>query len=82
MPRIFNRVITFHVEGEIYDRHTKPEDIIRGYNFSFKDYSDNHGDHFFIEGMHKDVRGRITKIIKLPRIHLWKKPDTEMFLKL
>lgn len=79
MPRIFTRVITFKVEGEIYDLETTPESIIKNYNFNFMDYGDGK-DHFFIEGTHKDMRGRITKITKLPKIHRWKQPDTEMFL--
>jgi hypothetical protein len=81
MPRLFTRVITFKVEGEIYDLETKPEDIIRNYTFSFKDY-EGVGDKFFIEGYHRDRRGRIVKITKLPKIHRWKVPDTEFFLKL
>lgn len=81
MPRIFNRIITFHVEGEIYDRSTSAEDIIRNYIFAFKDYNDGK-DHFFIEATHKDNRGRIVKMTRLPKIHKWKKPDTEFFLKL
>lgn len=78
MPRLFNRVLTFHVEGEIYDRETTPEDIIKNYNWTFKDNSDDN--HFFISAQHKDHRGRITKMTKLPKIHRWKKPDTEFFL--
>ena len=81
MPRIFNRIITFHIEGEIYDTSTTPEDIIRNYTWSFKDYCDGK-DHLFIEATHKDTRGRITKITRLPKIHKWKKPDTEFFLKM
>lgn len=81
MPRIFNRVITFHIEGEIYDHETTPEEIIKNYTWSFKDYSDGK-DHFFIEATHKDTRGRIIKATKLPKIHRWKKPDTEFFLKM
>lgn len=81
MPRLFTRVITFKVEGEIYDNETKAEDIIRNYSFNFKDYNDGK-DKLFIEGSHKDTRGRITKISRLPQIHKWKKPDTEFFLKL
>lgn len=81
MPRIFTRVITFKVEGEIYDTTTRPEDIIRNYTFRFSDYNDGK-DHFFIEASHKDTRGRITKVIRLPKVHRWKKPDTEFFLKL
>lgn len=79
MPRLFTRVITFKVEGEIYDTETKAEDIIKNYTFNFKDYGDGK-DRFFIESYHKDSRGRITKLTKLPKIHRWKKPDTEMFL--
>ena len=81
MPRLFNRVLTFHVEGEIYDHETSPESIIKNYTFAFHDYGDGK-DHFFIEGYHKDNRGRITKVTKLPKIHRWKQPDTEFFLNL
>lgn len=79
MPRIFNRILSFHVQGELYDKDTKAEDVIKNYNWSFKDYSDGK-DHFFIEASHKDNRGRITKMVKLPKISLYKKPDTEMFM--
>ncbi len=79
MPRLFNRVLTFHVQGEIYDMNTSAEDIIRNYTFAFKDYGDGK-DHFFLECTHKDNRGRITKLTRLPKIHRWKKPDTEFFL--
>lgn len=79
MSRLFNRIITFHVQGEIYDQTTKPENIIRNYNWSFEDHEDGN---IQIFGHHKDPRGRITKMIKLPKIHPWKKPDTEFFLKL
>lgn len=81
MPRLFTRVLTLKVEGELYDQSTSAEDVIRNYTFTFKDYNDGR-DHFFLEGTHKDNRGRITKITKLPKIHKWKKPDTEFFLKL
>ena len=79
MPRLFNRILTFHVQGEIYDRETTPEDIIKSYSWSFKDYMDGK-DHLYIEADHKDTRGRITNIIRLPKIHRYKKPDTEFFL--
>lgn len=79
MPRIFNRIITFHVQGEIYDTETKPEDIIKNYTWNFRDYGDGK-DRFYIESEHKDSRGRITRVTKLPKIHLYKKPDTELFL--
>lgn len=79
MPKIFNRIITFHIEGEIYDTDTSPESIIRNYNWSFEDHMDGN---IQIFGHHKDSRGRITKMTKLPKIHKWKTPDTEFFLKL
>lgn len=80
MPRLFNRVLTFHVKGEIYDtKETTPESIIRNYNWSFRDNNDGS---IHIVGHHKDNRGRISKMIKLPKIHKWKTPDTEFFLKL
>jgi hypothetical protein len=78
MPRIFHRVLTFKVEGEIYDTETKPEDIIREYNWGFM--SSNYDDDIHILGHHKDNRGKITSMIKLPKIHKYKKPDTEFFL--
>lgn len=81
MPRIFTRILTFKVEGEIYNHETRPEDIIKNYSWSFNDYS-NGKDKFFIEATHQDTRGRITKMTKLPKVHRWKKPDTEFFLKL
>jgi len=79
MPRIFNRVITFHVEGEIYDRETKPEDIIKNYSFEFKDYNNGKDESYMIIG-HRDNRGKIIKMTRLPQIHKWKKADTEFFL--
>lgn len=79
MPRTFNRVINFHVKGEIYaDHETTPESIIRNYNWSQKDVE---GDIHLI-GRHKDSRGRINKMIPLPKIHLWKQPESELFLNL
>jgi hypothetical protein len=80
MPRLFNRIITFHVQGEIYDSTTTPEDIIKNYNWRYKDNSDDN--HFFVSAEHKDYRGKITKMIMLPKIHRYKKPDTEFFLTL
>ena len=79
MPRLFNRIITFHIQGEIYDNETSPESIIRNYNWNFKNSED---DKIHIVARHKDHRGRITKVIKLPKIHRMKKPDTEFFLNL
>lgn len=81
MPRLFTRVLTFKVEGELYDLSTSAEDILRNYTFTFKDYNDGR-DKSFLVMEHKDDRGKITKVTRLPKIHRWKKPDTEFFLKL
>lgn len=78
MPRLFNRVLTFKVEGEIYDNDTKAEDIIKNYDWKYLD--SNYGDDIHIMATHKDNRGRITKMIRLPKIHKYKKPDSELFL--
>lgn len=79
MPRLFTRILTFKVEGEIYDTETKAEDIIKNYSWSFRD--DGNGK-VYLYGFHKDSRGRILKMTRLPKIHRWKKPDTEFFLTL
>jgi hypothetical protein len=79
MPRLFTRVLTFKVEGEIYDNETRAEDIIKNYNWNYKDYGDGR-DRFFIETSHNDLRGRILKVTRLPQIYKWKKPDTEFFI--
>ena len=81
MTRTFNRIITFHVQGEIYDDHTTAEDVIRNYNFNYKDYNDGIDQSYLLLD-HKDARGRITKMTRLPKIHRWKKPDTELFINL
>lgn len=79
MPRIFNRIINFHVKGELYDTgDTTPESILRNYTWTCKNME---GD-IHIIGRHKDNRGKITEMIALPKIHLWKQPDTDLFVKL
>lgn len=81
MPRVFHRIISFEIEGEIYDLETKPEDIIRNYEWRFKGYDDSHGENkCFVEAHHKDHRGRITKLTKLPKILKTRVPDTESFV--
>ena len=80
MPRIFHRVISFEVEGEIYDHSTKPEDIIKNYEWRFKGYQDNHEDKCFLEASHNDHRGRLTGFNSRPKISKAKKPDTEFFV--
>lgn len=77
MPRLFNRILTFTVSGEIYDTETKPEDIIKNYSWKTHVFSD---ESLNITADHHDKRGRITNIVKLPNITKTKKPDTEYFL--
>lgn len=80
MPRIFNKVINLHIEGEIYDsKETSPESIIKNYIWSFRTNDDGT---ISLIGKHRDHRGKITKITVLPNIYRWKKPDTELFLKM
>lgn len=82
MPRLFSRVISFKIEGELYDNDTQADDIIRNYTFNYKDYKDyNDGaDKSYLVMDHKDHRGRITKMTRLPKINKWKKPDTEYYI--
>lgn len=77
MSRLFNRVIEFHIEGEVYDTYTKPESIINNYTWSFEDNMDGNIQLF---GHHKDKRGRISKMKKIGKIKPWKTPDTEYFV--
>lgn len=77
MPRIFNRLLTFKVSGEIYDTETKPEDIIKNYDWNMTISSD---DSIFISATHHDRRGRITNAVRLPNIQKTRKPDSEYFL--
>lgn len=79
MPRLFNRIIMFHAEGEIYDDKTRPESIIQNYSWSYEDNCDGN---IQIFAHHKDNRGRITKLTKLDKISKWKIPDTEFFVKM
>lgn len=79
MPRSFTRILTFKVEGEIYDTETKPEDIIR--NYDWKALTSNYNDAVHIMADHDDHRGRITLIEKLPGISKSPKhPDSEYFM--
>ncbi len=80
MPKVFHRTLSFDVEGEIYDSDTSPEDILKNYDFHFKDYDDRMGEHCFLCLDHKDRRGRITRISNRPQINKSKKKDTEYFV--
>jgi len=77
MPRLFNRIISFKVEGEIYDNHTTAEQIIQSYDWSFRHDGSNG---VFCSASYDDNRGRITNMIRLKKIQKWKKPDTEYYI--
>lgn len=79
MARLFNRILEFRVEGEVYDTETKPESIINNYTWTFDDNMDGNIQLF---AHHKDGRGRISKMTKIGKIRPWKKPDTEYFVPL
>jgi hypothetical protein len=79
MHRIFHRILSFEIEGEIYDNETKAEDIIKNYEFRFKDYNDGRDKGFLVMD-HKDHRGKIVKFNNRPKITKAKKPDTEFFV--
>ena len=79
MPRVFHRTLSFDIEGEIYDSDTKPEDILKNYDFHFKDYDDR-GEKSFLSLEHKDHRGKITSVSNRPKISKSKKRDTEYFI--
>lgn len=77
MPKVFNRILSFQVSGEIYDTHTKAEDIIKNYDWHSSIFSD---ESVSITADHHDKRGRITHIVKLPKIQRTRQPDSEYFL--
>lgn len=79
MPRLFKRILCFEAEGEIYDTETSPEEIIKNYDFHFRDFNDGR-DRSFILMEHKDHRGKIITMNSRPKISKAKKPDTEYFI--
>lgn len=76
MPKTFKRIISFEIEGEIYDNSTSAESILRNYNWNCK--SENN--HISVTGNHKDKRGRITSIIKKGRITKSNQSDSDYFI--
>lgn len=79
MSKLFTRLMTIEVKGEIYDLETKPEDIIKNYTWSYRDNADDYI-HLIAKHYHYDRRGRINSIKVFPEIKKPKKPDTEYFL--
>jgi hypothetical protein len=79
MPQIFDKVISFHVQGEIYnDKIATPESIINNYEWEQKDVDGQ----IHLVGRHKDSRGRINKMVKLSKVKPWIKPQSDLFVKL
>jgi len=79
MPRVFHRILSFEVEGQIYDNSTTPESIINGYTWRLSKEPFN-GKEVRLIGSHKDNRGRIVRIRKVPGMMKPKIPDTNYFL--
>lgn len=80
MPKLFTRILTLRVQGEIYDTNTKPEEILRNYDWRCHENPIDSNEYEVI-GKHKDQRGRITSVTMLPYIRKdSKKPDSEYFL--
>ena len=79
MPQIFDKVISFHVQGEIYnDKIATPESIINNYTWEQKDVNGE----IHLVGRHKDNRGRINRMVKLSKIKPWIKPPSDLFVQL
>jgi hypothetical protein len=79
MPKIFDKVLSFHVQGEIYDdSEASAESIISNYAWTQKDVEGE----IHIIGRHKDKRGRINKMVKLSKVKPWIKPKSELFAQL
>jgi hypothetical protein len=79
MSKTFHRIISFEVEGEIYDHSTSPEDILKSYDWHFKGFHDNHEDKCFLESSHDNSHGRITKVVRKNKIGKTDRADTETF---
>lgn len=77
MSKLFTRLMTIEVKGEIYDLETKPEEILKNYLWSYRDNAD---DNIHLIAKHRDKRGRINSVRVLSEIKKPKKPDTEYFL--
>jgi hypothetical protein len=79
MPQIFDKVISFHIQGEIYnDKIATPENIINNYVWEQKDVNGE----IHLVGRHKDNRGRINKMVKLSKVKPWIKPPNDLFVQL
>lgn len=79
MPRTFSRILTFVVEGEIYDAETSPESIIK--NYDWHDMTSNYENSIHLMADHKDNRGIINKIYRVGPIQkVSTKPDSEYFI--
>lgn len=77
--KIFDKVLSFHIQGEIYDEtNASPESIISNYDWLQKDVEGE----IHLIGRHKDKRGRINKMVKLSKVHPWIKPQSDLFIKL
>ena len=65
MPKKFHKILSFEVEGELYDENITPEELIAHYIWRFTNYNDGR-DTSFLLADNKDGRGHIVKMTKLP----------------
>lgn len=77
MPRLFHRIISFEVEGEIYNNSSKPENIIRNYEWKIHQTPN---DELVITAYSKEKNGRIVKLTKIPKIFKSRKVDTNYYI--
>jgi hypothetical protein len=76
MPRLFHRIISFEVEGEIYDNSSTAESIIRHYDWKVKHDNTN----LVITASTKDKNGRIVNLTRIPKIFKSRKVDTNYYI--
>jgi hypothetical protein len=72
MSKNFNRTVVLEITGTINDDNISPEEFLKTYSWSFKDYNDRKGDKCFLEISTKEGSGCITHIKKLEGSKNWK----------
>jgi hypothetical protein len=76
MPRLFHRIISFEVEGEIYDNSSRAEDIIKNYDWRVQHLNDN----LVITAHSREKNGRIVNLTKIPKVFRSRKVDTNYYI--
>jgi hypothetical protein len=76
MPRLFHRIISFEIEGEIYDNSSKAEDIIQHYEWKVQHDDTN----LVITASTKNKNGRIVNLTRIPKTFKSRKVDTNYYI--